>query len=308
MNFFRALQLPLLPYYRALLKRLKQPVSEYEQQQRMLESSYDAFCQLSKKDNIDNILFTNGKAIITLKDGRRYHFDAIDNVARMYSVPHTGTFEAKETNFVRGFVQPGQVCIDVGANFGWYTILLSKLIGSTGHVHAFEPLPHTFNVLQRNVTLNECSNVTLNDVALDAINGQKDLFLPDIGVSGSFRLHRYEKNYQVIKCRTRTLDDYCLEEGISHVDFIKADIEGAEWLMLKGATKILRQSKPVLFLEIQSTSTKLFGYEPVELFNWLANRGYVPYFVDDTGSLVRINDYHGMLPDYNFIFSPQGEF
>ena len=307
MNLLQMLKLPLRPFYRAMLRRRSQPMSEYEQQQRMLESSYVTFCQLSEKGDVANILFANGKAIITLKDGRHYHFDAHDRVARMYSVPHTGTFEAKETEFVRSFVQPGQVCFDVGASFGWYTILLSKLVGPTGHVHAFEPIPHTFNILQSNVTLNECSNVTLNNVALNATNGRKDLFLPDIGVSGSFRLHRYEKTYQTISCRARTLDDYCLEKGISRVDFIKADIEGAEWLMLKGATETLRQSKPVLFLEIQSESTQLFGYEPVELFAWLTDFGYVPHFVTDTGSLVRLDDYHGALPDYNFIFFPYGE-
>ena len=222
----------------------------------------------------------------------------------MYSVPQTGTFEAKETDFVRGFVQPGQVCFDIGASFGWYTVLLSKLVGPAGHVHAFEPLPHNFEVLQSNVTLNECANVTLNDVALDATDGQKDLFLPDIGLTVSLRLHRYKKNYQVISCRTRTLDDYCLEKGISHVDFIKADIEGAELLMLKGAIETLRRSKPALMLECQSKVTRLFGYEPAELFTLLAELGYAPHFVADTGSLVHVDDYHGRLPDYNFIFLP----
>ena len=96
------------------LRRRRRMESELEQQQRMLESSYGTFCQLSEKDNIDNVLFANGKAILTLGDGRRYHFDATDRVARMYSVPQTGTFEAKETNFVRGLVRPGRSALMLG--------------------------------------------------------------------------------------------------------------------------------------------------------------------------------------------------
>jgi FkbM family methyltransferase len=291
MVFFHKVKNLLGPLSRAFPPQER--VSECEQQQRKIESGYETFCQLSEKKDLENIVFANGKAIITLKDRRRYHFDANDRVGRMYSVPHTGTFEDKETDFVRGFVQTGQVCIDAGASFGWYTILLSVLVGPTGYVHAFEPIPHTFDVLQSNVTLNGCSNVTLNNVALDATNGRKDLFLPDIGVSGSFRLHRYEKTNQTISCRTITLDDYCLE-----------DIEGAEWLMLRGATETLRQSKPVLFLEIQSSSTKLFGYQPAELFTWLVELGYVPHYVTDTGSLDRVENYCEPLPDHNFIFLP----
>lgn len=284
-----------------------QTETEFEKRQRIIEDGYNSFCQLTRTNEIDSVKFDGGKAVVRLKDGRRYHFDANDRVARMYTVPHTGTFEAKETEFVRNFIRPGQVCFDIGANFGWYTILLSRLVGSEGHVHAFEPIPHTFDVLHKNVTLNECENITITKVALDSKKGEKELFLPDIGVSGSFCLHEYEKDYDIFRCPTETLDNYCIEHGINRVDFIKADIEGAEWSMLKGATEIIRESMPVLFLEIQQKSTTLFEYEPVELFDWLMSFGYKPYHVSDESSLVYLKDHQGRLPDYNFFFLPDKE-
>jgi len=280
-------------------------LSKYKKQQYQTKSGYEIFCQLSKKGGIVNIFFTNGKAIIVLKDGRRFYFNPHDRVARMYSVPDIGTFEDKETNFVRSFVKRGQVCIDAGASFGWYTILFSKLVGPTGHVHAFEPIPHTFNVLQSNIILNKCSNVTLNNVALDATNGKKDMFLPDIGVSGSLRLHKYKKTFQTISCFTRTFDDYCLKKRISRVDFIKADIEGAELLMLKGGINIIKSSMPIMFLEIQEKSTNLFGYKPREIFEFLLGLGYESYYVSDEVKLIKFDNYLlSKLPDHNFIFLP----
>lgn len=294
-------------FLQLLMLRRKSTLTEHEQYQLMLENSSTLFFQLSQKQDIDSVTFAQGEAIITLKDNRRFHFDPLDRVARMYTVPHIGTFEAKETDFVRSFAQPGMICFDIGASFGWYTILLSKIVGPTGQVHAFEPLPHTFEVLERNVILNECLNVTLDNVALDKTNGQKDLFLPDIGVSGSFHLHEYDKEYETISCPTKTLDDYCLAEGLSRIDFIKADIEGAEWDMLKGALETIRRHHPVLLLEMQSKSTRLFGYDPVQFFAWLVSLGYVPHFAVNGGNLVPLDDYHGELPDHNFIFLPSGE-
>jgi FkbM family methyltransferase len=282
-----------------------QKLNERKKQQRQIKNGYEVFCQLSKKGDILNILFAGDKTIIILKDGRRFHFNPSDRVARMYSVPCTGTFEHKETNFVRNFVKRGQVCVDAGASFGWYTILFSKLVGPTGHVHAFEPMPHTFHVLQSNTTLNKCSNVTLNNVALDATNGQKNMFLPDIGVSGSFCLHKYKTTYQTISCNTKTLDDYCLKRKINRVDFIKADIEGAEFLMLKGAINIIKSSMPVMFLEVQGKSTNLFGYKPKEIFEFLFSLGYRSYYVNDEGNLIKFDNYLlSKLPDNNFIFLP----
>lgn len=275
---------------------------EYEKYEMQLKMGYTIYRELSNRGMINQIIFENNESIITLNDNRRYYFNPNDNVAKMYSIPHTGIFELKETKFVSDFIKSGQTCIDVGANFGWYTILFSKLVGQMGEVHAFEPLPHTYKVLKKNIHLNGCKNVVINNEALDEKEGQRDLFLPDIGVSGSFQLHNYQKKYDVFKCLSTTIDAYCSRQNINEVDFIKADIEGAEWLMLKGAINTLKTNIPTLFLEIQRSSTILFGYEPKELFEWLMNLGYIPYFVTDEGFLLQIQDYRQELPDYNFFF------
>ncbi|NIN35661.1 MAG: hypothetical protein GTO60_11480, partial [Gammaproteobacteria bacterium] len=88
------------------------------------------------------------------------------------------------------------------------------------------------------------------------------------------------------------------------IDFIKADIEGAELLMLKGAKETLKRYHPILMLEIQSHSTKLFGYKPEDVFDFLHEIGYAGFYVTQQGNLELClpgKQYHH-LPDYNFIF------
>lgn len=305
MSFLDRLKPFLRPAYYAFRKVLNLK-TKYERWQGKIEDSYSVFSSLSQKTNIASIKFKQGQCIIELKDKRMYFFDPYDRVARMYSVAPTGTFEKKETLFASRFIKPGQVCIDAGANFGWYSILFSQLVGPDGQVHSFEPLPHTLEILKCNVGLNESKNITLNNIALDEENCSRDLFLPDIGVSGSFKLHKYDKNYEKIRCTCQKLDDYCMTNKINRVDFIKADIEGAEFSLLKGGKKILMRDHPVLLIEIQSHSTMLFDYRPVDIFKWLIDLGYSSYLVSENGDLIIFQNYESELPDNNFVFLPKG--
>ena len=67
----------------------------------------------------------------------------------------------------------GDVALDIGGNFGWYTTLLSRAVGPGGQVHAFEPRPETYEVLKKNCELNGASNVTLNRFALGEKRGRR---------------------------------------------------------------------------------------------------------------------------------------
>ena len=142
-------------------------------------------------------------------------------------------------------------------------------------------------------------------MALDEEEGMDVLFLPDIGVSGSFKLHEYQDEFHEIPCVVTRLDTFCKERSIEKADFIKADIEGAEFRMLRGATGILKRDRPVLMLEVQQHSSKLFGYEPCDLFYWLGEIGYRVFFVSREGGLIPIH-FEDELPDHNFIFIHRG--
>lgn len=268
-----------------------------------LIKSFSYFKNLTDLDGVASIMFKDGRSTLELSDGRMYYFNPLAaDASGLFSLPVTGEFEKKETDVIRKLVNSEDICIDVGANFGYYTVLMAKY---GKEVHAFEPLTHTCKILQENISLNECCNVITNELALDKTESEKEIFLPDIGISGSFKLHRYKKSFKKFVIRTVSLDKYAADLDLTSIDFIKADIEGAELLMLEGGSSVLAKFKPILFLEVQKSSTQLFGYFPSDLFKYLEQFGYEAFYAKK-GGLVRLESYED-LPDYNFFFLPEGK-
>jgi FkbM family methyltransferase len=258
-------------------------------------------------EGISGIYFDRSGCVVTLQDGRRFRFDLSRAAGWLYSVPFTGTFERKETEYVRKIVQPGWVCVDVGACFGWYSVLLSQAVGACGQVHAFEPVKPNFECLTANVALNDATNVRTNNVALGDRPGRLQLYLPFDGVSASFRPHAAISKCSILETDVTTLDAYAQQAGLTRLDFLKADIEGGELLFLKGGRQTLERFKPTLLLEIQAHSTHLFGYEPEAVFNFLEELGYRASYLAQDGTLVPVGrNQSNSLPDHNFVFSPLG--
>lgn len=256
------------------------------------------------KGDVDEVTFTARGTELLLRDGRRFQYDPTDRLQRLYSLPVTGEFERKETEWVRCWVRAGQLCVDAGGSFGWYAVLLGRLVGASGRVHVFEPILRTVEVLESNLARNGCDNVRVFPMALADQPGEMSVFVPDIGVSGSLRLHDYKKGFETFTCKVETLDAVAETQSWNRLDFIKADIEGAEFSLLRGAEKSIARWKPLLLLEIQADSTRRFGHEPSAVFDWLFSRGYVAGYVTEQGILARVKGNEVSLPDYNFIFVP----
>lgn len=271
-----------------------------------LISSYDMFNEMSKLSNINKIMFDNAVCVIELSDKRKYVFNPLVRASRLYSVPMVGDFERKETQFLSTIINKGDVCADVGACFGWYTVMLSNLVGDVGKVIAFEPLPENHTVLNNNISLNKLTNVHVMSIALGEEKANSKLFLSDIGVSGSLKLHDYQNTFDEIKCEIDTFDSVFEGMRCDRLDFIKADIEGGELSFLHGAYNCIKKYKPTIMLEIQENSTKLFDYLPADVFNFMEKLGYKPFciVVGESGetTLCPVDKLAEVLPDYNFLF------
>lgn len=281
------------------------PVLSPEGQRRaQLDQAVALFAQSMSHKDIKQFTFSAKANIIELADGRRYELDLSTRAGSMWSVPFTGNFEPDETAFVKANVKQGDIAIDVGANFGWFTLMLSQLVSQRGQVHAFEPVSETADLLHRNIELNGVKNVHMSAIALDAADATRDLYLPDVGISGSFVLHHYANDYKVQQVPTMTLDTYVKLHNLPRVDFIKADIEGAELNMLKGASQTLKAFRPTLLLEVQASSTRLFGHEPQAVFQFLAEHGYDASFLEARGKTSLIEPGQDIPQNaYNFVFA-----
>jgi FkbM family methyltransferase len=178
-----------------------------------------------------------------------------------------------ELAYLEKVLSPGKVLIDVGANFGVYTLVASKLVGPAGKVIAFEPTAHSFAILQQNIALNHCANVRAFQVALAQRRGKAWLYHGWDPVGNSLGMDPLcgEEGEDV---QTEALDNILSENGIDRVDVIKIDVEGAEELVLRGATRSLALHKPVVIFEFNPGCAARLGLSPHGARGLLGSLGY----------------------------------
>ncbi len=161
-----------------------------------------------------------------------------------FSLLVDGVYESEVLDFAFGRLRPGAVVVDVGANIGAFTLPVAKEVGAAGCVIAIEASPRVFPYLERNVILNELSNVRLVHCAAFNRDWQTVSFYEtsiDRFGKGSLGAH-----FQAdpIAVAARTLDSILGEQQVERVDLIKLDVEGAEAVVFEGAEKLLTGDQP----------------------------------------------------------------
>jgi FkbM family methyltransferase len=159
-----------------------------------------------------------------------------------------GTYEPGQTRAFQDIVKPGDVVYDVGAHYGYYTLLSSLLAGDRGKVIAFEPSPSNLARLQLHLQANRCGNVEIEEFALSDREGtarfdnQTGSGTGHLSASGS------------IEVRTTTLD--LLPARLPAPQVIKIDCEGAEVQVLEGGAQMLSSARPAIFLSTHGDHLK----------------------------------------------------
>jgi len=144
----------------------------------------------------------------------------------------------------------GDIVIDVGAAFGFYTIIASKRVGQQGKVIAIEPQPDSFEMLNRNINLNKLANVMSLNYAVSSTKTTLKLY--DSYSTIKERSGQSLQSY--IEVNAHTLDNLLRQLDIDEVNWIKVDVEGAELEVLKGSAGILSKSRDLsLLLEVHSS-------------------------------------------------------
>jgi FkbM family methyltransferase len=180
-----------------------------------------------------------------------------------------GVYEISGTRFVESVLEPGMTVVDVGANGGYYSLIAARLVGSQGHVHAFEPAAGPFERLKRNRALNRFQNVTINRTAVAAIPGRSTMYPSAVesndGLGSLLRGHDrlpVGEDVSVI-----TLDHYVQTLPDKRIHLVKVDVEGSEAEVFTGAHTLLSgPDAPALLFEsfdvgAITESLVRFGYE-----------------------------------------------
>lgn len=212
-------------------------------------------------------------------------------------------YEPQEVALVQQIIQAGDVVIDIGANIGYYTLLFASLVGETGEVLAFEPDPQNFAILQQNVALNHYSQVILEPKALSYSASQSHLYLCHEN-HGMHRLYPSVCCQDNVLVETVALDAY-LANYERDIDFIKIDIEGAEYAAVQGMQRTLRRFPNLMLLtEFSPAALFEFGIDPQNYVQLLIEQDFHLYtLIDERWSLVDIADLFEQLQLLNQIMT-----
>jgi FkbM family methyltransferase len=171
---------------------------------------------------------------VPVDGGFRLSVDTADGMGRVLTV--SGTWEPQVTAAFRALLGPGDVCVDVGANIGYYTLLAANLVGETGHVYALEPAAGTHAELVSNVKLNRISNVTALQVAAGDAAGEA--VFDDRSNTGSIKPSLGGSAEQGTRAQVRTVASLIPAADVSRLRLVKIDVEGHEVAVLRGLTPL----------------------------------------------------------------------
>lgn len=177
----------------------------------------------------------------------------LHKIGHSFELAFLGYYEELETNFIKRSNIKDKIAIDVGACIGYYSLFLSELVGANGKVICFEPELNNYNILNKNISINKLTNVGAVNAAVGNINGNGFLKLSNspgqhsvfdrVPVGLGFN---NISNVDIIR-----LDDFLKDKvKFSDVTFVKIDVEGSEFEVLKGMENIIKES-PDLIVQLE---------------------------------------------------------
>ncbi len=184
-------------------------------------------------------------------------------------------------------VRAGDVCFDIGAAYGMYSFSLAQLVGPSGAVYSFEPQPKPRRVLRTGVHASNLENVHIIDAAVGERSGELEMALPvkfgfapihgHAHVNDGVRQER--PNSTITRTRSwstsiQSVDEFCAENSISRVDFMKIDVEGFEPTVIAGAREVVEANRPTLLLEIEDRHLARYSTTAAEFTATLRDLGY----------------------------------
>ena len=177
-----------------------------------------------------------------------------------------------EIKFLRRLLLPGQRVIDIGANYGVYTLSMAKTVGSAGHVWAFEPASATAKLLAKGIAANQFTQVTLDHRALSNISGTAQFSLHEKSEFNSL-VHDGRPSSDVTESVQVVTLDECLDHyGWHGIEFLKMDAEGEEANILEGGKRFFAELSPLVQYEVKDASKM-----HLELIETFARFGYDSY-------------------------------
>jgi FkbM family methyltransferase len=262
--------------------------------------------QLSNTE-IDKIEITDGHVCFVTREtnhhdgGVRFVVTQNDRNATPLTAFNFDVLERDDSEVIFKMVKKGDIVFDIGANVGWYSMHLAKKV-DCGHIHSFEPIPPTFHQLEQNMWLNKLENISINNLALtDKPQTLSFYFSPQFSAAASSRNITGLDDVIELKCEASTLDLYVSENNVSRIDFIKCDVEGAEYFVFKGGLHSLQRFKPIVFTEMLRKWAAKFDYHPNDIIKLFSDLNY-SCFYSANGQMREITEVSDETIPTNYLF------
>lgn len=197
------------------------------------------------------------------------------NVLGMYY----GAYEPDTVRAMKKLLRKGDAFIDVGASIGYLSAIAMGLVGKTGQVHSFEPVPRHFDRLENLALANKEYNIVVNQCALGEKEGTARIDVSSLSIGTSTMvpgLRRKEAIEETVEVPTHRLDWYIKEKGISSISLIKIDAEGFEFPILRGLSGYFENTDhlPAIICEITLAAYPLLGCTLVQLLKYMEKYRY----------------------------------
>ncbi len=187
--------------------------------------------------------------------------------------------EGYEFKVMDEILKSGMTVLDVGANIGYHTCRISRIVGEDAKVYAFEPDPGNFRLLVKNIEANGCRNVEMIQKAVSDTAGFIKLFFCEEH-RGDHRIYDSGDHRKTVEIEAVRLDDLFAEE--QKIDVIKIDTQGAEYLVLKGMRKIIEKNQDIILIsEFTADFISKCGFDPQEYLQELQNLGFKLRFINE---------------------------
>jgi FkbM family methyltransferase len=197
--------------------------------------------------------------------------------------------ERFETNLIKEKVKEGFTVLDIGAQVGYYTLIMAKLVGDKGKVIAFEPEPSNFALLKKNVEINGYGNIILVNKALSNTNTKGKIYLNPINL-GDHRIFDSGDDRQSFDIECIKFDDF-FSEFTDKIDFIKMDIQGSEFAVMLGMQEVLnKNSKLEIISEFSPVCITAAGFETEEYLKFMEDKGFEYFEISEKECKILKND------------------
>jgi FkbM family methyltransferase len=217
------------------------------------------------------------RLLMTLLGEKKYLSLLAFSFQRIYKTGRLGK-QYQDIYFLKKIIRPGDYCVDIGAHLGYYTLELSRLVGSEGKIFAIEPMSKFHDTLRHLLKEKGVKNTTLYQLALGGQGEWVEMGIPFIG---KMKRHAYARvmEYSTYleyaeseKVRNETGD--VLFRQLPRLDFIKCDVEGLEVQVFSSLMETLKAHRPILLCELADKN------ERIKLYEMIVELGYQAYLLE----------------------------